>query len=133
MNLKRSLALLVTLALLLALSVVPTVSAATTRAYLIGSKGPLTSAQVKALKAAGVSVSYVYRNFGGAAGTIPSTKVDTVRALKFVTSVHRDTIRQVTSLGAVTPDQHRQLRRSGGPAGHAVLARPDRRGEECDL
>lgn len=105
MNLKRSLALLVTLVLLLALSVVPTVSAATTRAYLIGSKAPLTSSQVKALKAAGVSVSYVYKNFGGAAGTIPSSKVDAVRALKFVTSVHRDTVRQLTSLGAVASRQ----------------------------
>ena len=103
MNLRRSLVLLMTLALLLAMTVVPAASAASTKAYLIGSKAPLTSAQVKALKAAGVSVSYVYKNFGGAAGTIASTKVAAVRALKFVTSVKVDTIRQLTSVRAVRP------------------------------
>jgi subtilisin family serine protease len=76
----------------------PVAGAGTTRAYLIGSKAPLTAAQVRALKNAGATVKYAYKNFGGAAAAIPSSKVAAVRALRFVTGVRPDTIRQLASV-----------------------------------
>lgn len=81
---------------LLVMSLVPAVGAApSAKGYLIGSAAPLTAEQVDQLQQAGVSVKHVYKNFGGAAGTISSNKVDTVRALSFVTSVNEDTLRQL--------------------------------------
>ncbi len=80
-------------------SFVPAVGAApSAKGYLIGSATPLTAAQVAQLKEAGVGLTYVYKNFGGAAGTIPSNKVSAVRALPFVTSVNEDTIKQLDSV-----------------------------------
>jgi hypothetical protein len=80
-------------------SLVPAVSAApSAKGYLIGSAAPLTADQVNQLKNAGANLAYVYKNFGGAAGTIPSTKLSAVRALPFVTSVNEDTIKQLTSV-----------------------------------
>ena len=86
------------LALLLT-SLVPVASAAqSSRGYLIGSVAPLTASQVEQLKSAGVNVQHVYKNFGGAAGTIPSNKISAVRALPFVTSVNEDTIKQLDAI-----------------------------------
>lgn len=98
---RRMLALVATISLLATLTLAPVTAGATTRAYLIGSKAPLTAAQVRALKDAGATIKYVYQNFGGAAGTIPSTKVAAVKALRFVTSVRVDPVRQLTSFGGV--------------------------------
>jgi hypothetical protein len=66
--------------------------------YLIGSAAPLTADRVQQLEKAGVNVTYVYRNFGGAAGMIPSSQVSAVRALPFVTSVNADTIKQLDAV-----------------------------------
>lgn len=80
-------------------------AAASAKGYLIGSAAPLTPDQVAQLQNAGASLKYVYKNFGGAAGTIPSAKLNAVRALPFVTSVNQDTIKQ---LDAVTVAPHAQ-------------------------
>ena len=80
-------------------SFVPAAGAEQTgRGYLIGSAAPLTPDQVAQLQQAGASLTYVYKNFGGAAGTIPSNKINAVRALPFVTSVNEDTIKQLHSM-----------------------------------
>ena len=73
------------------------------KGYVIGSNKPLTSSQVQALKSAGASLKYVYKNFGGAAGTIPASKVAAVRALPFVTGVRVDGLRQLDALVEATP------------------------------
>lgn len=87
-------------------SLVPVASAAqNANGYLIGSAAPLTDAQVAQLQAAGANIKYVYQNFGGAAGTIPSNKVSAVRALPFVTSVNEDTIKQLDAVTAAPPAQ----------------------------
>ena len=65
--------------------------------YLIGSATPLTTAQVDQLKAAGAQLHTTYRNFGGAAAAIPSSKIASVRALPFVTSVSPDPIRTLAA------------------------------------
>lgn len=78
-------------------------AAATVKGYLIGSAAPLTADQVAQLQNAGVSLTYVYKNFGGAAGTIPSTKLNAVRALPFVTSVNEDTVKRLTSITTAAP------------------------------
>lgn len=80
---------------LLAVALVAPVSAVSDRGYNVGSAQPLTAAQVTELKAAGMSVTYVYQNFGGASGTIPSAKLAAVRALPFVTSVSEDQLKQL--------------------------------------
>jgi len=63
--------------------------------YLVGSAKPLTAAQVGQLEGAGARVKYAYRNFGGAAAVISSSKLGQVRSLPFVTSVSQDTVRQL--------------------------------------
>jgi len=94
----------------LAASVVPAGAAQqSTKGYLIGSPAPLTAAQVEQLRAAGANIKYVYQNFGGAAGMIPSAKLAAVRALPFVTSVNEDTIKQLTSVSVVPPLQSASL------------------------
>lgn len=65
--------------------------------YLVGSASPLTTAQVDQLKAAGAQLHTAYRNFGGAAAAIPSSKLTAVRALPFVTSVSPDPIRKLAT------------------------------------
>ncbi|MGI8703210.1 MAG: S8 family peptidase, partial [Candidatus Limnocylindrales bacterium] len=72
--------------------------AVTTRPYLIGSRAPLTAAQVTQLKNAGAQVKHVYRNFGGASALIPDTKVASVRDLRFVTSVNRDRLKKLAKV-----------------------------------
>lgn len=66
--------------------------------YLVGSASPLTSAQLDRLAAAGAQVHVAYRNFGGAAAAIPSSKLAAVRALPFVTSVSPDPIRKLAAV-----------------------------------
>ncbi|HSL43315.1 MAG TPA: S8 family serine peptidase [Anaerolineales bacterium] len=81
---------------MLAVSIVPAAGAAqSAKGYLIGSAAPLTPDQVAQLQSAGANLKHVYKNFGGAAGTIPSNKINAVRALPFVTSVNEDTIKQL--------------------------------------
>jgi subtilisin family serine protease len=86
-------------ALVLILAGAPATTAAPApSAYLVGSASPLTAAQLDQLKAAGAQVHVAYRNFGGAAVAMPSTKVAAVRALSFVTSVSADPVRQLAAL-----------------------------------
>jgi subtilisin family serine protease len=94
----RPAALFAALALLTALVAAPASAATPDKAYLIGSKAPLTAAQVQRLKDAGATVKDVYRNFGGASAVIPSAKVAAVQALPFVTSLGLDTVKQLTSV-----------------------------------
>jgi hypothetical protein len=68
--------------------------------YLIGSAKPLTDAQITRLGQAGAQVKQVYRNFGGSAAVISSTKLGQVRSLPFVTSVNEDTVRQLDAVPA---------------------------------
>ena len=86
----------------------PVAAAPTALGYLIGSAAPLTPDQVAALGQAGASVKYVYHNFGGAAATIPSSKVSAVRALPFVTSVNEDPLKQLDAVD-VAPVQQSAL------------------------
>lgn len=72
--------------------------AANPRAYVISSARPLTGAQTAQLKAAGVSLKYVYKNFGGAAGTISDASLAKVRALPFVKSVNPDARRDLADV-----------------------------------
>lgn len=109
---RRALATLASLALLASVIAAPARAAGTSRAYLIGSSARLTAVQVNQLKAAGAQLKYVYRNFGGAAAVIPSSKVAAVRALRFVTSVNQDTVKQLDAV------------RVAGPAAPAGLAAP---------
>lgn len=97
---KRILASLVSVSLLLVALVGPatTGAAAGGKGYLIGSQSVLTTGQLAQLSAAGASVKYAYKNFGGAAAVIPTGKVDAVRALPFVTGVTEDTLRQLDSI-----------------------------------
>ncbi|MDX8034316.1 S8 family serine peptidase [Lentzea sp. BCCO 10_0856] len=78
--------------------VAATAAPAAPSGYLVGSASPLTATQVDQLKAAGAQVHVAYRNFGGAAAAIPSSKVAAVRALPFVTSVSADPIRKLAAL-----------------------------------
>jgi hypothetical protein len=98
MSMHRVLALLATLTLMSLLLAAPAGAAVGTKGYQVGSRSPLTGAQVRALKNAGATVKYVYKNFGGAAVTIPSTKVAAVKALRFVTGVYVDRLRQLDSV-----------------------------------
>ena len=68
--------------------------------YLIGTKAPLTASQVDKLKAAGAQVTHTYRTFGGAAAVMSSKAVKRVRALPFVTSVNRDSVKQLHAVAA---------------------------------
>ncbi len=108
---RRALATLASLVLLASVIAAPASAVGAARAYLIGSAAPLTAAQVSKLKAAGAQLKYVYRNFGGAAAVIPSTKVAAVRALRFVTSVNLDTVKQLDAVRVAGP---------AAPAGFAV-------------
>lgn len=69
-------------------------------AYLIGTAAPLNAAQVEQLRTAGVGITHVYRNFGGAAGAIAPNRLNAVRALPFVTSVNEDSIKQLQAVPA---------------------------------
>jgi hypothetical protein len=91
------------LSLLLGALAAPAGAAPSVKGYLIGSKAPLTQAQIGQLAAAGAQVKYAYKNFGGAAAAIASNKVDAVRALPFVTSVSEDTIKQLDSVYVSAP------------------------------
>ena len=86
----RLAALFAALALLVALTAAPAAGVSTAKAYLIGSKAPLTAGQIQRLKDAGANVKYAYKNFGGAAALIPDSKVAAVRALPFVKSMGID-------------------------------------------
>jgi len=97
---------LIILALTLIVFGVTTVEAQGGKGYLIGSATPFTQAQVNTLQSAGANVKYVYRNFGGAAATIPNGKVDAVRSLPFVTSVNQDTVKQLDSVTFAPPAYH---------------------------
>jgi subtilisin family serine protease len=104
-----------TLALVIGLSasgVIPAGAASSPKGYLIGSAAPLTARQVQQLRNAGANVMHVYVNFGGASATIPASKIASVRALPFVTSVNLDTLRQ---LDAVTVDSVSQSALPGTP------------------
>ena len=91
---------------MLSAGLVPAAGAAPSdRGYLIGSAAPLTPDQVAQLQNAGANLKQVYKNFGGAAGTIPSTKLNAVRALPFVTSVNEDTIKQLDAVTFAPPTQ----------------------------
>jgi subtilisin family serine protease len=94
----RKLTTLLLLMVLLA-SLVPAVGAApSAKGYQIGAAAPLTAAQVDQLRDAGVSLTHVYKNFGGASGSMSPNKVDAVRALPFVTSVNEDALKQLDSV-----------------------------------
>jgi Subtilase family len=101
---KRRLPMAMAVALLAwTVAITTTASGATgSNAYLIGTRSPLSQAQTQALRDAGAQISYVYKNFGGAAAVIPSSKVSAVRSLSFVTSVNQDTVRR---LDAVRPPE----------------------------
>jgi hypothetical protein len=99
----RAITLFAAAALLAALVVAPAGAASPSRGYLIGSKAPLTAPQVGQLRAAGATVKYVYKNFGGAAAVIPDPKVAAVRALPFVTSVNEDTVKQPDAVRVAQP------------------------------
>jgi subtilisin family serine protease len=90
---------LLVLVLLLA-GFTPRAGAVTARAYLVGSRAPFTGAQATQLAEAGMTIRYVYKNFGGAAGMIPDAKLDAVRALPFVTSVNLDKPKKLDSVSA---------------------------------
>jgi Subtilase family len=68
--------------------------------YLISSTRPLTAAQVGQLEAAGAQVKYAYRNFGGAAAVVASSRLGQVRSLPFVKAVNPDTIHQPDAVQA---------------------------------
>jgi hypothetical protein len=68
--------------------------------WMVGSTRPLTSAQVSALQAAGASIKYRYRNFGGAAVMATKGEADAIRALPFVTGLSREGVRHPLALGA---------------------------------
>lgn len=97
---RRSLAVLATLALMFSALALPTATGAAPggTGYLIGSAAPLSAAEVDQLRAAGAAVKYVYKNFGGAAATIPNGKVEAVRSLPFVMGINEDPLRQLDSI-----------------------------------
>jgi subtilisin family serine protease len=97
---KRTIAILASLALVLAALALPagTGAAAGGTGFLIGSANPLTADQVSQLRAAGATVKHVYKNFGGASAVIPTAKVAAVRSLPFVTGVNEDPLRQLDSI-----------------------------------
>lgn len=99
--LRRLVALAVVSTVALLLPAVQPVGAATstdTKGYLVGSARPLTAGQVSRLERAGAHVTTRYRNFGGAAAVIASSKLGAVRSLDFVTSVHADTVRRLAGV-----------------------------------
>lgn len=102
-------ALIAGLAAVLLVAAGGTTAAPVSNGYLIGAAAPLTSAQVAQLESAGVSLKYVYENFGGAAAVMNARTADRVRQLAFVTSVSEDTVKQpdgstVTTAASPLPD-----------------------------
>jgi Subtilase family len=95
------LALLVAFAAMFATSAAARTTASS-NGYLIGSAKPLTASQVEQLRAAGASVKYVYKNFGGAAASMNDRAATAVSSLSFVTSVDKDTVRQLDAAGVAT-------------------------------
>ncbi len=77
---------------------VTTRAAVSPRAYVIATRAPLNATQVAQLKNAGVAVKYVYKNFGGAAGTIGANDLAAVRGLPFVKAVDVDEISQLDAV-----------------------------------
>jgi subtilisin family serine protease len=77
-------------------------SAPGSNGYLIASAGPLSATQVEQLRAAGANVKYVYKNFGGAAASMSDNAAANVRALSFVTSVSKDTLRELDAMSVAT-------------------------------
>jgi Subtilase family len=75
----------------------PAASAPTVRAYVLGSRSPLTASEIARLRDAGARVHDVHRNFGGASVGLTDADVARVRALDFVTSVSADQVRQPTA------------------------------------
>lgn len=92
------LALVATLAGLLAVPVNAAPQGQGNGAYLIGTDAPLTAAQMQDLRDAGANVVHVYENFGGASARINPRDVDRIRELPFVTSVNPDTIKELDSV-----------------------------------
>jgi len=96
--LHKTFAISIALILLLA-GLVPAVSAAPAKKdYVISTTAPLTAAQVDQLRAAGANITYVYKNFAGAALKLSPAEVVTVRALPFVTYVDEDTDEELASI-----------------------------------
>jgi len=85
--------------ILMLVSLVPTAGAAPAKKdYVISTTAPLTAAQVDQLRAAGANITYVYKNFGGAALKLSPAEGVTVRALPFVTYVEEDTDEELASI-----------------------------------
>jgi subtilisin family serine protease len=82
----------------LLVSAAPATSSTGANAYLVGSSSPLTAAQVAALRDAGATVKYVYKNFGGAAVVATARSADEIRRLSFVRSVSTDTVKQLDAV-----------------------------------
>ncbi|HEX6386130.1 MAG TPA: S8 family serine peptidase [Anaerolineae bacterium] len=95
---KKTIVLLITIAILAMIVAVPVGAGPAAKGYLIGSEAPLTEAQVQELKQAGANVRYVYENFGGAAAVIAGPNLNRVQALPFVTSVNEDPVKQLDSV-----------------------------------
>lgn len=86
----------VAIVMLLVISLDVTLAAQTgSKGYVIGTAAPLSAYEVDQLQAAGAHVKYVYKNFGGAAAVINDKDLGKVRALRFVTSVSEDTVKQI--------------------------------------
>jgi subtilisin family serine protease len=97
---RKTFLLSIALILLLA-SLAPAASAAPAKNdYVISTSAPLTAVQVDQLRAAGANVTYVYKNFGGAALKLSSEEVAKVRALPFVNYVEQDTDEELASIMA---------------------------------
>lgn len=95
---RKIFAISITMILMLA-SLVPTAGAAPAKKdYVISTTAPLTAAQVDQLRAAGANITYVYKNFAGAALKLSPAEVVTVRALPFVTYVEEDTDEELASI-----------------------------------
>jgi hypothetical protein len=95
-----SLVSLVTIVGSLVVASAASVAASGSKGYLIGSSSPLKAAQVSQLRDVGARISYIYKNFGGAAAVIPANRLDAVRSLSFVTSLNEDTVKQLEATGA---------------------------------
>jgi subtilisin family serine protease len=97
---RKTFLLSIVLILLLA-SVAPAASAAPAKKdYLVSANAPLTAAQVDQLRAAGATITFMYKNFGGAALKLSPEEVVKVRALPFVTSVDEDADEELVSVMA---------------------------------
>jgi len=95
---RKTFSISIALILLLA-SLVPAANAASAKSdYLVSANAPLTAAQVDQLRAAGATITYVYKNFGGAALKLSSDEVAIVRALPFVTYLEEDADEELASI-----------------------------------